>query len=328
MNTQTVGYKAKEFELRNLTFFFLLAWGLPLFFAALFIFGIVRWPSQVGPGMIILLVVLNFAPMIAAFVVTGITEGKPGVRALWKRFWNRNLSIKWLLVALLLNPAIRLVASLVNRTLEGCQRAKKLDAAARAFLVEQPNGVVLHLGCGLDSRFWRVDNGQVEWYDLDMPPVIELRQRFYADNERYHLSASSVTDLEWVDRVAAAGRPVLAVAEGLLMYMGEADVRRLLLRLQEAFPGCRLIADVFSRLTARSATRHPSLKQTGASIGWGIDDPREVEGWAQGIHLLEEWYFTQDPDLDRLSLGYRLAYRLAGTFNMVRRAHRIVYYQL
>jgi len=80
VNTQTVGYKAKEFELRNLTFFFLLAWGLPLFFAALFIFGIVRWPSQVGPGMIILLVVLNFAPMIASFVVTGITEGKPGVR--------------------------------------------------------------------------------------------------------------------------------------------------------------------------------------------------------------------------------------------------------
>jgi O-methyltransferase involved in polyketide biosynthesis len=161
-----------------------------------------------------------------------------------------------------------------------------------------------------------------------MPPVIELRRRFYVDNERYHLIASSVTELEWVDRVAATGRPVLAVAEGLLMYLGEADVRRLFLRLQEAFPGCRLIADVFSRLTARSAARHPSLKQTGASIGWGIDDPREVEGWASGIHLLEEWYFTQDPDLDRLSLGYRLAYRLAGAFNMVRRAHRIVYYQL
>jgi O-methyltransferase involved in polyketide biosynthesis len=176
--------------------------------------------------------------------------------------------------------------------------------------------------------FWRVDNGQVEWYDLDMPPVIELRRQFYAGHERYHLIASSVTDLEWVDSVAAAGRLTLIVAEGLLMYLGEAHVRRLLLRLREAFPGCRLIADVFSRLTARSATRHPSLKQTGASIGWGIDDPCQVEGWAPGIHLLEEWYFTQDPDLDRLSPGYRLAYKLAGTLDVVRRAHRIVYYQL
>jgi O-methyltransferase involved in polyketide biosynthesis len=209
-----------------------------------------------------------------------------------------------------------------------CQRAKKLDAVTCAFLVEHPKGVVLHLGCGLDSRFWRVDNGQVEWYDLDMPPVIQLRRQFYADHARYHLIASSVTELEWVDQVAAAGRPVLVVAEGLLMYLGGADVRRLVLRLQEAFPGCRLIADVFSWLTARSATRHPSLRQTGASIGWGIDDPHEVEGWAPGIHLLEEWYFTQDPDLDRLNLGYRLAYRLAGAFDMVRRAHHIVYYQL
>jgi len=209
-----------------------------------------------------------------------------------------------------------------------CQRAKKLDAVTRAFLAEHPGGVVLHLGCGLDNRFGRVDNGQVEWYDLDMPPVIELRQRFYPLCERYHLIASSVTDLEWVAAVMAAGRPVLAVAEGLLMYLGEAEVRRLLLRLREAFPNCRLIADVFSRMTARTATQHPSLKQTGAAIGWGIDDPREIEVWSQGITLLEEWFFTQDPDLDHLSPGYRLAYRLAGAFKMVRRAHRIVYYQL
>ncbi|UCC64105.1 MAG: class I SAM-dependent methyltransferase [Anaerolineae bacterium] len=209
-----------------------------------------------------------------------------------------------------------------------CQRAKKLDEAARAFLAEHPSGVVLHLGCGLDSRFWRVDDGIVEWYDLDMPPVVELRQQFYPASERYHLIASSVTDLEWVETVIAAGRPVLAIAEGLLMYLGEEDVRRLLLRLQEAFPGCRLIADVFSRLTARSATRHASLKHTGATLGWGVDDPHEIEDWSPGIRLLEELFFAQDPDLDRLSLGYRLAYKLAGAFKMVQRAHRIVYYQL
>jgi O-methyltransferase involved in polyketide biosynthesis len=209
-----------------------------------------------------------------------------------------------------------------------CQRAKKLDAVTRTFLAEHPNGVVLHLGCGLDSRFWRVDNGQVEWYDLDMPPVIELRRQFFPGQERYHSIASSVTDLTWIDLVAIKDRPVLVVAEGLLMYLDEADVKRLFLRLCEAFPGCRLIADVFSKMTARSAAKHPSLKQTGAKLGWGVDDPHEVESWAPGIRLLEEWYFTQDPDLNRLSTGYRLAYKLAGAFKMVQRAQRIVYYQL
>jgi O-methyltransferase involved in polyketide biosynthesis len=209
-----------------------------------------------------------------------------------------------------------------------CQRAKKLDAVTRDFLAEHPGGVVLQLGCGLDNRFWRVDDGRVNWYDLDMPSVVELRRQFFTGSERYHLIAASVTDLEWVDTVPSDGQQVLVVAEGLLMYLDEADVRRLVLQLHETFPGCRLIADVFSRLTARSATNHPSLKSTGATIGWGMDDSCELEAWAPGLRLLEEWYFTDDPDLARLNFGYRVAYRLAGAFKMVQRAHRIVYYQL
>jgi O-methyltransferase involved in polyketide biosynthesis len=208
-----------------------------------------------------------------------------------------------------------------------CQRAKKLDAITRNFLGEHPGGVVLQLGCGLDNRFWRVDNGSVTWYDLDMPPVIELRRQFFTGSERYHLIGACVTDRRWLATVVSGGRPVLVVAEGLLMYLGEADVRRLVLQLHETFPGCRLIADVFSRLMARSATKHPSLKHTGATLGWGIDDPCELEEWAPGLRLLEEWYFTDDPDLVRLSFGYRVAYRLAGAFKTAQRAHRIVYYQ-
>ena len=96
-----------------------------------------------------------------------------------------------------------------------------------------------------------------------------------------------MTDRQWLATVVSGRRPVLVVAEGLLMYLGEAQVRRLVLQLHETFPGCRLIADVFSRLMARSATKHPSLKYTGATIGWGIDDAHELEAWAPGLCLLE-----------------------------------------
>ena len=119
----------------------------------------------------------------------------------------------------------------------------------------------------LDDRFGRVDNDRVEWYDLDLPAVIDLRRQFYPDRARCHLIASSGTDLDLTNAMTAKDRSVLIVAEGLLMYLNEAHVKRLFLRLREVFPGCQLIADVFSRLTARSATRHTSLKQTGASIG-------------------------------------------------------------
>ena len=119
MNSQTIGYKAKAFEAWNLAFFFLIAFGLPLLAFGPFIFGILRWPARVGAGLAILFTVARFSPLIAAFVVTAITEGKASARALWRRFWNLNLRIKWLLVAVLLNPALRLVASLVDRTLVG-----------------------------------------------------------------------------------------------------------------------------------------------------------------------------------------------------------------
>lgn len=208
------------------------------------------------------------------------------------------------------------------------QRAKKIDSVTRKFLAENPQGTVIQLGCGLDTRFWRVDNGLVHWVDLDMTPVIELRQQLFPEAERYQLISSSVTELAWIDSLPANGQPVLAIAEGLLMYLSEDDVKKLVLRLHERFPGAKLIADVFSKLTARSAAQHPSLKKTGASLGWGLNEPTEVEGWAPGIKFLSEWYFSDDPELAKLSLGYRVMYKLAGAFKVAKRAHRIVCFQL
>jgi membrane protease YdiL (CAAX protease family) len=123
LTNQTAGYKAKAFEPRNLAFFFLIAFGLAWFPLFIFIFGILKPPSsigeQFGTATGLIAIVLSAGPTIAAFVMTAITEGKPGVRALWGRFWNRNLSIKWLLVILLCYDALRLVANFIARTLDG-----------------------------------------------------------------------------------------------------------------------------------------------------------------------------------------------------------------
>ena len=129
MTTQTVGYKEKAFEPRNLVFFFLIAFGWSwLLWWFLFLSGIVTIPTAIGEPnanlgsvwpLLPLILLAPYGPTVAGFVMTGITEGKPGVKALWKRFWNRNLSIKWLLVILLFFPTLRLVANLVSRTLDG-----------------------------------------------------------------------------------------------------------------------------------------------------------------------------------------------------------------
>ena len=209
-----------------------------------------------------------------------------------------------------------------------CIRANKLDAYTRQFLADHPQSVVVHLGCGLDSRCLRVKHENAEWYDLDMPAVIDLRRKFYPETASYHLIPSSVTDWRWLDAISAQGRPVLVIAEGLLMYLKEADVKTLILKLQAAFPGCDLACDVYSALTARRAQDIPSLKKTGAVIRWGIDDARAIQTWAPGIRLKEEWYFTQAGEIGKLGSGYRYAFRLAGLFKAANMAHRILYFHL
>src|SRR5690606_28119876 len=111
--------------------------------------------------------------------------------------------------------------------------------------------------------------------------------------------------LSWMDQVPREGRPTFIVAEGLLMYLQEHQVKTLILELRERFLDSELVFDAFSKQTVDRIRAHPSLQKTGATIHWGIDDPHEIEHWADGIRLKEEWFFSQSPDLSRLNWFYR-----------------------
>lgn len=209
-----------------------------------------------------------------------------------------------------------------------CLRARQFDDYVRRFLERHPQGVVLHLGCGLDTRCARVDNGQVNWYDLDLPEVIDLRRKFFEEGLRYHMIPSSVTDLRWLEQAPDGEGPVFIAAEGLMMYLEEAQVKELILALHQRYPGSQLAFDAFSTLTARRVGANPSLRRTGAVIRWGIDDAYQIERWAPGIRLEEEWYFTDSAYIDRFGLGVRITFLLAGLFKTAKKAHRVLLYTL
>ncbi len=164
--------------------------------------------------------------------------------------------------------------------------------------------VVVHIGCGLDSRFERVDNGRVEWYDLDLPEVIELRREFIGDErERYHLLGCSVFDSAWLDMVSMhRQRPFLFLAEGVLMYFEEPQVKSLVLMLRDHFPGAELVFDAISPFFNWANNLRLSITKLGARYRWGLRRGQEIESWGEGIHLLDEWgYFDQpEPRLDNI----------------------------
>lgn len=190
-------------------------------------------------------------------------------------------------------------------------RAKHLDQWTRDFIAANPVSTVLHLGCGLDSRVFRIDPpATVRWYDVDYPDVIELRKRLYPVRHDYTMIGSSVTDPHWLDEIPA-DRPVLVVAEGLVMYLSEKDGIALFNRITEKFPGGEIIFDAYSRLMVRSISLLPAARAAGVSLPRGVSDPRKLEKQVPRLKLVMAIPFLTMPELvERLSTSR--AQRLMG----------------
>jgi O-methyltransferase involved in polyketide biosynthesis len=184
-------------------------------------------------------------------------------------------------------------------------RSAHFDKWARQFLAAHPDAVVLHLGCGLDARFFRLDTGPgVEWYDVDYPDVADLRRQLYPTRDQYHLVAASVTDPGWLNDIPG-DRPVLAIGEGLTMYLTEEDGVALLRRIVDHFPSGELQFDAFNRLGIRSQWINTVVRRSGATLHWGINGPDDIVKAVPGVRLLA-WVSAIDDDaFDKVPWYYR-----------------------
>jgi len=180
--------------------------------------------------------------------------------------------------------------------------------AGRPRTAGQPQAVVVHIGCGLDARLERVAerNSLVEWYDLDLPPVIELRRKLIGDEgAHHHLLDSSVFDAAWLEALSAQRqRPFLFLAEGFLMYFEEAQVKALVRTLREHFPGAELVCDAWSPLLVWMNNRRKAGCGVSARYQWGLKRPEDIESWGDGIRLLDKWYLLDRP-LPRLAASHQ-----------------------
>jgi O-methyltransferase involved in polyketide biosynthesis len=192
-------------------------------------------------------------------------------------------------------------------------RTAIFDHWVRAFLAEHPAGTVVELGTGLNTRFERVDNGQVHWFDLDLPDTIDLRRQFFTDTDRRRMVAASVLDDDWLDTVMASPGPYFFVSEGVLVYLPTDDVLRTLHGIGARFPGARIAIDTYS--TTMSRRQHKlGARKDYPQWQWACDDPRTLE--SLGLRFLESATYSRPPKAIRLPIVYRtyvpLIDRLAG----------------
>jgi O-methyltransferase involved in polyketide biosynthesis len=184
-------------------------------------------------------------------------------------------------------------------------RVNKFDLICRRFLAQNPAGMVVHIGCGLDTRFDRVDNGQVSWFDLDLPEVIALRESLgLAEKERYQTIACSAFDTAWMQRIRPGeDQKLLILSEGVFQYFDESSIKGLVLALLKEFAGCELAFDGSYPLMIWLDNFHLVFSHQKARLRWGFKDPAILESWAGGIKLLDAMYYFDnfEPRLEAMN---------------------------
>jgi O-methyltransferase involved in polyketide biosynthesis len=219
----------------------------------------------------------------------------------------------------------RVSSSLITHT---ALRAKKYDSYIRDFLDQFPEAVVVNIGCGLDHRFERVDNGKILFYDLDLPDIMNIKRQIFPEKERYIQISGSVFDFKWMDQIQKDH--VILVAEGVFMYCMEQDVRSLFIRLQERLNNPEIVFEVFSSRWMkgwRKRVTEYKLKQElkfgdGASYKFGIPESDVIESWNRGIKLLDDWSYLDSEELNSPMT------RLMRRNNAFRKVQWTVHYQL
>ena len=208
-------------------------------------------------------------------------------------------------------------------------RSRRFDRYVSDFLSKYPNGTIINLGCGLDTRFYRIDNGTVIWYDIDFPEVIELRRRFMEENSRHFFIGNSVLNPEWIAKVNTGG-PYLILAEGLFMYLTETDVQELLQRIYRELGSAEIVCEVTNRYWVNKMSSswmkwkfRRQLGMTGGAVfSFGIPDSRYFERWSRIYEFLDEWTYFDDHEK---KLGW---YNLFSSVEILRKAQWTVHYRI
>jgi len=220
--------------------------------------------------------------------------------------------------------AVRLLESLINRLpadtgerimrgrLPGsftsyiALRARRYDEYVRRFREEYPEGLVVSLGAGFDTRYYRVSGKPWKYIEVDLPSVVKLKKQALGSGEEYRLIAGSVLEENWMGEIRAIQREeVLFLAEGLFMYLPGAGVRRVFERLADSFSNSEIVSEAvhakYTRGWRKKALESKMRRRFGSEAGsaylFGLRSAKEIEAFAPGIRVLEEWSWFEDDDI-------------------------------
>ena len=188
-------------------------------------------------------------------------------------------------------------------------RAKLMDDYTKQF-IEKHNGncTVIQVACGLDSRYFRLNNPNVKWYDLDLYGTIELRKKFYKQPNNYKMIESNVCNFTWIDKLDPLDRkkPTLIIAEGLFMYLSKEDNHHFFSSLDKYFNDVDIIFDAFSPLVVKISKYIGTLKRTNAEFKFGFKNPQDIIDMSPSLSHVATLSYNRNDYIKELPLIHRV----------------------
>jgi O-methyltransferase involved in polyketide biosynthesis len=169
-------------------------------------------------------------------------------------------------------------------------RAKQIDDKIRAYLVEHPQASVIDLGAGLDTAFYRVDNGDLTWYDLDLPSVVALRSTLLPEPERTTYISDSLFDPRWFAQITNTKGDVIMLAAGVFMYFEAPRIRAFLSAVVDAFPNAEIVFDTqsrFGKFIGDWGLRRMGMQ--GSTTKWALKDARTITEWDNRFVVVDQF---------------------------------------
>ena len=183
-----------------------------------------------------------------------------------------------------IDKALRLEGLLLNAA-----RAKQFDDKVRAYITEHPRASVINLGAGLDTTFYRVDNGLIHWYDLDLPNVIRLRRQLLPESDRTTYISKSLFEISWYKDVKNTENGVFIMSGGVLVFFEEMQVKQLFLSLADNFPGGEIVFGAGSKLGSLITNRFFASATMQAPFKWWLKDANEMTTWDKRIKVIDQF---------------------------------------
>lgn len=157
---------------------------------------------------------------------------------------------------------------------------------------QNPNAVVLHIGCGMDSRIARVGERNHLWFDVDFPEVIEQRRKYYQETGHYQMISGDLREKDWLEQVPNG--EAIMVLEGVSMYLRPEELKRAFENLYAHFENVQILIDCYTEFAAKASKYKNPINDVGVTEVFGMDDPKTLPGF------LREHEMTPQKLIDQL----------------------------